>query len=329
MQETENFALSDDLVTGTSGVHRPMGSGNLAKEPAKKQPDEVVLEAFREVGQVLADARKEKNLTIWQVAAQIHIRQQYLVDLEEGRLYDLPGRVYILGFIRTYARLLELDGEELVRRVSTMPNLPDYARSQVPIPMNAEEEPNFPILVLSALFIVCLATGGYFFLKPSSNSTSEKDFSPGIIQPQEQEKAIQANSPLEGNSSDQPLEAPVAVVPQSIPKLLVLKEETLAQKSAQLGDNEKDIKDTVPSSKKITLKAKEPSWVEIRDEGGRVFFMRVLQRGEEFVVPDKPGAVFNTGNAGGIDIFVGDQKLPPLGARGDVKRGIRLDTLHQ
>lgn len=330
MQETENFALSGGLVTGTSGAHRTMGSGNLAKEPAKKQPDEVILEAFQEVGQVLASARKEKKLTIWQVAAQIHIRQQYLADLEEGRLYDLPGRVYILGFIRTYARLLELDGEELIRRVSTMPNLPDYVRSQVPIPMRTEEEPNFPILIFSALFIVSIAIGGYFFLKPSSNSTSAKEVSLDITQPQEQEPAIRADLSLEKKVSDQPLEPPLTAASKNPPKPPVPKEETLVEKSTQPGDNEKNIKEVASSTKKIILKAKEPSWVEIRDEGGRVFFMRVLQRGEEFVVPDdKPGAVFNTGNAGGLDIFVGDQKLPPLGARGDVKRGIRLDTLHQ
>lgn len=327
-----------------------MGSGNLAKALTSEPSDEVILEVFQEVGQILANARKEKNLTIWQVAAQIHIRQQYLADLEEGRLYDLPGRVYILGFIRTYARLLELDGEELVRRVSDLPNIPDYERSQVPIPMHTEEEPNFPVLIVSAVFIVLVAIGGYFFLKPAANSAPTEEIPPlNVLQPQAQkEKAIQAPFPEVKEPVQTPESLSPAITSSVTPNQLIMKEEVVSEKpalsvkSAQPAQptqpaqpvkpaqpplTDKNLKPAAPVSKKIILKAREPSWVEIRDEGGRVFFMRVLQRGEEYVVPDKPGSVFNTGNAGGIDIYVGDQKLPSLGGRGDVKRGVRIDTL--
>lgn len=307
-----------------------MGSGNLARESISQQPDEAILDIFREVGQTLADARKEKNLTIWQVAAQIHIRQQYLADLEEGRLHDLPGRVYILGFIRTYARLLNLDGEELIRRVSTLPNLPDYERSQVPIPMHTEEEPNFLVLITSGFFILLIAIGGYFFLKPVENSVPVETPLFDVLQlPKQGEKVVATLLP-EAETPKQIPEPPLpAIVSPLTSKPPILKEEPVIGKPA-LPPTDKNAKVATPVSKKITLKAREPSWVEIRDEEGRVFFMRVLQRGEEFVIPDnKPGSVFNTGNAGGIDIFVGDQKLPPLGARGDVKRDIRLDALQQ
>ncbi len=300
-----------------------MGSGNLAREPTRNQPDEVVLEAFREVGQILADARKEKNLTIWQVAAQIHIRQQYLADLEQGHLSDLPGRVYILGFIRTYARLLNLDGEELVRRVSALPNLPNHTRSQAPIQMYTEEEPNFPILMVSAIFIVLFAIGGYFFLRPAANVVPTETSTVDVLQPQEQGEKVTV-----GGKPDQSLQPPATAPSLAIPKSQILKEEMAIEKLAGPVDKQKDSKVAASVSKKITLKAREPSWVEIRDEAGHVFFMRVLRRGEEYVIPDnKPGSVINTGNAGGIDIFVGDQKLPSLGVRGEVKRGIRPESL--
>lgn len=305
-----------------------MRSGNLAREPLSKQADEVVLEAFQEVGQVLAAARKEKSLTIWQVADQIHIRQQYLVDLEEGHLNDLPGRVYILGFIRTYARLLELDGEELIRRIGVLSNIPSYARSNLPKPIPREEEPKFPVLVFSAVFIVVVAMGGYFFLKPSAKSASTNPLPVDSLHLQEKKQEAKIDSLLEEKMSSQPFQPySVSGLPSSL-ESLDLKGETIVKEPSKVQNIEKVVKDAAVVSKKITLKAREPSWVEIRDEGGRVFFMRVLQRGEEYVIPDKPGAVFNTGNAGGLDIFVGDQKIPSLGGRGDVKRGIRIDTLH-
>ena len=149
-----------------------MGSANLLKESTTKKPDDLILEAFKEIGQILADARKEQNLTITQVASKIHIRQRYLIDLEEGHLADLPGRVYILGFIRTYARLLNLDGEELVRRVSKSPHIPDYEKSQISKPMRPEEEPSYYALAGSVMLILCVSVGGYLFLRPSSTTVT-------------------------------------------------------------------------------------------------------------------------------------------------------------
>jgi cytoskeleton protein RodZ len=322
LHEIVFFALSDVKSSRSlRGERKAMGSVNLARDSTNQQTDEKITSVFRDVGQVLAEARIEQNLTIEDVASKIHIRQQYLSDLEEGDLAGLPGRVYILGFIRTYARLLNLDGEELVRRVNTLPNLPDYERSQVPFTSPSEEEPNSLFLIISGVLILLIAIGGYLFLRPSSKAPPalETALIDSVGQPEEKdtltvpllEEEVEPAQVLPLPKPTSPIELPEvgsAHPPLPVPSLSVNK---------------------LPSStsKKITLKAREPSWVEIRDEAGRIYFMKVLKKGEEYVLPEKPGSIINTGNAGGIDIFVGDQKLPPLGARGDVKRGIRLETL--
>jgi cytoskeleton protein RodZ len=290
-----------------------MVSINLSKEPAGQQPNEIVFETFRDIGQVLAEARREQNLTIQQVAEKIHIRQQYLVDLEEGQLSDLPGRVYILGFIRTYARLLNLDGEELIRRLKELPKLPNYQRSQVPMPMHAEEEPSSLALVISAIVVVTIAIGGYVFLKPAAKISPPLD------------EVIREGSKTE-LAQETPL-APLAEEEKSEsqpPK--PLDGEFSLNNNPSPGSNDQTATLKV-LEKKLLLKAKEPSWIEIRDEAGRVIFMKVLKVDEEYVVPEKPGITISTGNAGGLDIFLGDTKLPPLGGHGDIKRGIRLETI--
>ncbi|MBM3468052.1 MAG: helix-turn-helix domain-containing protein [Alphaproteobacteria bacterium] len=318
-----------------------MGSENIARDYSNHQSDEIIESVFCEVGRILAHVRKEQHLSIKQVASKIHIRQQYLKDLEEGRLSDLPGRVYILGFIRTYARFLTLDEEELIRRLNTLPSLPDYERSQVPIPMPSEEEPNAIILAASAALIVIVATMGYLFLRPSSKplppaveaSASDQNVSP-----------IQAPSPIQGTRNkivipplekepeNKPVElASTPVLPvQSPPKLAPPKEAPEISSKLLINQEEKSKNSPLAQNtpnKKIILKAREPSWVEVRDKDGHVYFMKVLKQGEEYVVPNKPGVIVNTGNAGGIDFFVGDTKLPPLGKHGDVKRDIQLETL--
>jgi cytoskeleton protein RodZ len=311
-----------------------MGSANLLKESTIRNLDDHILEAFQEIGQILADARKEQNLTITQVASKIHIRQRYLIDLEEGQLADLPGRVYILGFIRTYARLLNLDGEELIRRVSKSPHIPDYEKSQISIPMRPEEEPSYYALAGSILLILCVSIGGYLFLKPASTTVTPlagimgaetalpqqppvlavTEPVPDILKPELSPIELQPKVSKEYSSPVMPK----IIYPENMPTVVSPVEPVAKEPNAQ---------NSPKLIKKVTIKATEPSWVEVRDDSKRVIFMKVLKTKEEYTVPEKPGITISTGNAGGIEIFVGETKLPILGGRGEVKRDLRVETL--
>jgi cytoskeleton protein RodZ len=76
---------------------------------------------------------------------------------------------------------------------------------------------------------------------------------------------------------------------------------------------------------KIVLRARLESWVQITNAKGESVFSRVLRAGETYTVPDEPGLVMTTGNAGGIDIVLDDKKLKSLGSVGLVRRNIPLD----
>lgn len=68
-----------------------------------------------DVGTRLRMAREARGLSLAQVEEETKIRRRYLAALEENRFDVLPGRVYAKAFLRTYARFLGLDGEELTR----------------------------------------------------------------------------------------------------------------------------------------------------------------------------------------------------------------------
>jgi cytoskeleton protein RodZ len=325
-----------------------MASVNLEKAPKTEQPNDTISTAFREIGQLLAEARIAQKLSIKQVASKIHIRQRYLIDLEEGYLSDLPGRVYILGFIRNYARLLQLDGEELIRRVSELPDLPKYEGDRGLIPERSEEEPSHLMLIVSFALILIVSIGGYFFLKPSSQEISSQATLPletssqetpstlGVTptepaQPPVKESASVQEPVLAQDKEEKPKDFALNEAQESTlavaPKIIYPKEMPTVGPAPQSPHMAANSQDLSHSAKKIILKASEPSWVEVRDQTGRIIFMRVMKSAEEYTVPDKPGITISTGNAAGITIHVGNTKLPSLGSRGEVKRGIRIETL--
>lgn len=68
------------------------------------------------VGAELRAARLHYGWDLEAVAASLRIRVAYLEALEAGRVADLPGNAYALGFLRTYATALGLDADEMSRR---------------------------------------------------------------------------------------------------------------------------------------------------------------------------------------------------------------------
>lgn len=77
---------------------------------------------------------------------------------------------------------------------------------------------------------------------------------------------------------------------------------------------------------RITIRAVEDSWVQVRDNQSRPIMTRVMRAGEEFAVPDQPGLELFTGNAGALNILVDGEGTPSIGPFGKVVRHVRLDA---
>src|SRR4029077_7994473 len=74
------------------------------------------------VGEVLAETRSERGLTIEQASAATRIRAEHLSALESDEPGRLPAPVYARGYLRTYARYLGLDPEPLVDALRPPPH---------------------------------------------------------------------------------------------------------------------------------------------------------------------------------------------------------------
>ncbi|MBX3595513.1 helix-turn-helix transcriptional regulator [Sphingomonas sp.] len=60
------------------------------------------------IGHVLADARRRRDMSIEQVAAQTRVPVRYLHAIEDERFDVIPGLIYLKGFVKAFARAVGL-----------------------------------------------------------------------------------------------------------------------------------------------------------------------------------------------------------------------------
>lgn len=77
---------------------------------------------MEEIGARLRAAREGKGISLEVVEEETKIRRKYIEALEEGEIEELPGEVYVKGFLRSYGNYLDLDGDSLVEEYKESKN---------------------------------------------------------------------------------------------------------------------------------------------------------------------------------------------------------------
>ncbi len=70
-------------------------------------------------GEILAARREEMRLSVDEVSSRLKLASRQILALEENDFAQLPGMATVRGFIRSYAKLLELDPELLIALVAS------------------------------------------------------------------------------------------------------------------------------------------------------------------------------------------------------------------
>lgn len=68
------------------------------------------------LGEQLRNARRTKSKSLEDISKDTNISKQYLKALEENNYDIFPGRVYIRGFLSTYAKYVGLDPKAIVEQ---------------------------------------------------------------------------------------------------------------------------------------------------------------------------------------------------------------------
>lgn len=292
------------------------------------RPDAAAAGEAARLGEELRDARLALGLSVEDIAASLRIRRGYLVALEEGRLRDLPAPAYALGFVRSYARALGLDEDEMVRRFREVSGPAVQRKTDLVFPEPVPERgvPAGAVMLLGAV----LAVGAYIGWYQWSGSGIRTVDAVPPLPPQLEQMADEGSAP-EPPAVAEPVPPPpiqptpssavAATVPRVVAPAPAAPEPAPAPEAPPAA-----AASPRPEEGRVVLRAKAEAWVQVRERpGGPILVNRVLRPGESWTAPAKEGLLLSTGNANGLEILVDGQVVPGLGPGRAVRRDVPME----
>ncbi|MGY9005385.1 MAG: helix-turn-helix domain-containing protein [Alphaproteobacteria bacterium] len=317
-----------------------------------ERPDgfDLVHEGKALVGELLRNRREANHLALSDVAGALRIRESYLDALERDDLDSLPGPAYAIGFLRSYAEFLGLNGEEAVRLFKKeLEGAVPQSDLVFPEPVSESRIPRGGIILVS-LVLAGTAYGLWYSLNIGGSGTANivPEVPKTIAEKLKAEKPKAAKpemekSDIQNGAAEKAAAEKIAIDKAAAEKATVEKaaaEKAAAEKAAAekaipapavASVNPKapaQIPAEVPAevSSKIVVRAKTDSWIQIRNESGNLVMTRILRAGDSYAVPPTKGLQLMTGNAGALEILVDGTAVPPIGPFGAVRRGVSLDA---
>jgi cytoskeleton protein RodZ len=316
-------------------------------------------------GSDLRAARERLGWALPDVAAMLRIRPSFLESLEAGRLTQLPGNVYALGFLRSYATSLGLDPEEVARRFrDEAGEIPRHSELVFPAPVPDRGLPA-GALILLGLILVGGAYAGWYRLSgegklpaetvapvPTRLATLAEQAIPGpdgrvqLPEPppppppraadddQFEPRQAAAENPLLMPDPPPPPPPPMEEMHTSIPGGTATTAIAMPVMPQMPRPDPTPRPDTAPQPSvdpaaveqgRVMLHITGDTWVQVKERGGQALFSRVMKTGETFPVPARANLVLSTGNAGRIEILVDGTVVPPIGSAGSVRKDVALD----
>ena len=250
------------------------------------------------VGYTLRQERERQNLSIEDIEQGTSIRALYIEAIEAGEYDKLPGAVYTKGFIKNYAKFLDMDADAVVKEFQTdMDELAaeaQAAEAQQSAEAQPEVKPVTPvkkrlghsiedtgsrrsssmIIVAAVVLIAAIAGGAWSWLSSSDGEVAK-------VNP-----PVQQTQPV----APEPTPEPVA-----------------------------NANPAPPPSDGVNIQARfnNRCWTLVTVDGA-VVQEGIIEGGQTLSWEGKDNITFRLGNAGAVEFFQDGKSLGVPGAEGDI-----------
>ena len=284
-------------------------------------------------GALLMAERRAQSLSLGDIARQLKLSVRQVEALERDDHDAFAGMVFVRGFLRNYAKLLQLDPEPLL--ALTRASSP-AAQPPVVTPAQARHTNTARLTlpgrgwVLAVLVLIVLVVAAIFENRRSQAPAPARPLPPAPLaaNPQHAESppatatapaAAPALAPAAAPAlAPAPAPVPAALAPAAEPQgpspagpaaanaPAIASAPAVAGKPAQAAPAART---TAAAEQQLKLVFEGPAWVEVKDASGAVIFSQLNDQGVERTVKGRPPLTLVIGNAHAVRVSYRDRPV--------------------
>jgi len=260
-------------------------------------PQEAAQQSAQTVGYRLRQAREQKGLSLDDAAGVTRVAKGYLKALEDDCLDRLPNEAYAKGFLRVYARYLDLEADDIVASFSSSihDTLPQDGDPQtVSVDVRTPEQPRQAkkwLMVVLPVILLCAILAATFLSRPENDVPLHEAAS---ADPRAADKAPAPSTPAQPGTAE-------------------------GGTAAETGDRKDDIHFDPPEAGSggiiLRLKAIEDGALEVTIDN-MISQHYDLRSGDIIEWKGEKAISLDLQNAGGVEAEMNGKKLAPFGDKG-------------
>jgi len=109
------------------------------------------------VGAILAEARQRMGLSVFDVSSKLRLTEHYVRAIEADDYGKLPGEVFVKGYLKSYAKFVGLDPEQVRGAYRQPPGLAETIHAR---PVQQKTAMFSQVWFLALLLAICVAVVG-------------------------------------------------------------------------------------------------------------------------------------------------------------------------
>ena len=284
-------------------------------------------------GVVLARARNSQGLSLTEVADHLKITESYVRAIEESAFDDLPQAAFVRGYIRNYAKMVGLSGQQLVDDYDQFTGnsgleAPRLQGGRKVKPLRAHSFPS-PVHAFALVLVVSLAGLSYYLwnhwlsAQPPTQFTMTEELSvPADADSSEAEVILAAPADADSSHAEVILAAPADAESSDTSVILAVPADgessdpsVLLAVPAEQGEPQPDeaavvtFDESMELAKTLLIDFSQRCWVEIRDANNVVLLSGTQKAGSSIDMKVQPPARVRFGNTHGVEKIVFNGEL--------------------
>ena len=249
-------------------------------------------------GQSLKAGREKLGLSQKEVASQLNLQTDMIDAVEKDDKDRLPASTYVRGYIRNYAKIVNLDANELIKLyendAAAPPEIVPEIKSHMQVSSTDKPIKAVTYLITFGLVLLLIAwLQSQYVVKESAGEQTDATGSAEEYQelPSYSSTATQqtpatkeyVEEPVIGPGLSLTIQEPLPQISESIVGTIELPSTTTAAIPGTVPDNGHDsenIETLLPAGDEIKFKITRESWIEVYDSGNQRLFMGLAKPGD-------------------------------------------------